>query len=137
MIIGWSQKPARHSPLQHVALDVQAVPMAAQAGAPGAAASPGFAGPASGPAPGGLTGGASQRPFVQLEEQQSAPAVQVALAAAQTVVQVLLAGSQWPEQQSPSFAHVAFCPRHAPGGRPQRPLESQRSSSFVAPQQPD
>ncbi len=82
-------------------------------------------------------GGTSQRPFVQLEEQQSAPVVQVALAAAQTVTHVLLAGSQWLEQQSPSAVHVAFWPRHAPGGSPQRPSGSQRSSSLVAPQQPD
>jgi hypothetical protein len=66
-------------------------------GAPGGPASPGLAGPPSvpGPPPGGVAGGsASQRPLVQLEEQQSAPVVQVALAAAHTVVHVPLAGSQ-------------------------------------------
>jgi hypothetical protein len=66
-------------------------------------------------------GGASQRPFVQLEEQQSAPVVQVALVATQTVTHVLLAGSQCLEQQSPSTVQVAFWPRQAPGGSPHRP----------------
>jgi hypothetical protein len=69
--------------------------------------------------------------------QQSAPAVQLALAAAHGVVHVPLAASQWFEQQSPSAAHVAFWPRQPPGGNPQRPSLSQRSSSLVAPQQPD
>jgi hypothetical protein len=116
--------------------------MAAQLGLPGAPASPGTPGPASpaGP-PGGaggiVGGGASQRRFVQLEEQQSAPTAHAALVAAQTVTQALVAGSQCSEQQSPSEAHAAFWPRHAPGGSPHRPSGSQRSSSLVAPQQPD
>jgi hypothetical protein len=63
----------------------------------------------------------SQRPFVQLEEQQSAPVMHVPLVAAQTVVHVLLIGSQWFEQQSPSAEQSAFWPRQAPGGSPQRP----------------
>jgi hypothetical protein len=76
---------------------VHAVPIVAQLGAPGG----GPAGPASlpglpgGEVTGGVTGGgASQWPLVQLEEQQSAPVVQVALVAAQTVTHVPLAASQ-------------------------------------------
>lgn len=137
---GWAQKPPRHSPLQQVAPAVQPAPIEAQIGAPGEPASPGAGGPASvaGGVTGGVTGGgASQCPLVQLEVQQSAPVVQIALAAAQTVAQVPLAGSQWFEQQSPSVVHVALSPRHAPGGKPQRPSLLQRSSSLVAPQQPD
>jgi hypothetical protein len=59
--------------------------------------------------------------LVQLDEQQLAPLVHEALAAAQIVVHVRVARSQWFEQQSPSLVHVARCPRQAPGGRPQRP----------------
>jgi hypothetical protein len=87
---------------------------------------------------GGATGGgASQRPFVQLDEQQSAPVAQAPAVAAHTVTQVPPVASQWSEQQSPSAEQVAFSPRHAPGGNPQRPCLSQRSSSLVAPQHPD
>jgi hypothetical protein len=74
---------------------------------------------------------------VQLEVQQSAPVLHAPCAGAHTTVHVLLAGSQCFEQQSPSALHDAFCPRHAPGGNPQRPSGSHRSLSFVAPQQPE
>jgi hypothetical protein len=74
---------------------------------------------------------------VQLAEQQSVPAPHAPPVGAQGVVHVLLVGSQWAEQQSPSVSHAALCARQAPGGRMQRPAGPQRSSLSVAPQQPD
>jgi hypothetical protein len=78
--------------------------------------------PASLPGGGGGGAGASQVPFVQLDVQQSAPVVHAPPLGAHGVVQVCEVGSQWPEQQSALVVHVAVCPRHAPGGSPQRPF---------------
>jgi hypothetical protein len=90
--------------------------------------------PASAP---GAGPGASQPPFVQLDEQQFAPVVQGPAVGVQGVMHVWLVGSQCCEQQSASLMHAAFCPRHAPGGRTQRPSGPQRSFCCVAPQHPD
>jgi hypothetical protein len=113
--MGWSQNPARQRPEQHDAPDVQAVAMGVHTGG-GVPPPP----PASG-AGCGVGAGASQCPLVQLEEQQSAPDAHVPLVATHGVTHVLLAASQCFEQQSASAVHDAFWPRHAPGGRPQRP----------------
>lgn len=86
-----------------------------------------------------VVGGASQLPFVQLPEQQSAPDVQAPAAGAHFVAHTFVPGSQKPEQQSASFAHVAFVALHAVGGRMQRGgswVLSQRSLSGVARQHP-
>jgi hypothetical protein len=134
---GMSQKPARHRLLQHSPAVVHPAPTAWQMGIP---PSPGGGGGATPPSVGGGGGGggsgASQLPFEQLEVQHWAPVVQGPAAGMQGVVHVFEAGSQWAPQQSASTVHTAFCPRHAPGGRPQRPL-MQRSFLSVAPQQPD
>jgi hypothetical protein len=67
-------------------------------------------------------GGASHTPLVQLDEQQLAPVVHAPFVATHGVMHVLLVASQCFEQQSALLEHVAFCPRHAPGGSPQRPF---------------
>ncbi len=106
---GWSQKPARHRPLQHVAPVVQLMPIGSHACAVPASRAGTMGAPASGGEGGGAGGmGASQRPLVQLDAQQSAPVVHAPAAAVQRTTHVLPVGSQWPEQQSAFAVHVAF-----------------------------
>jgi hypothetical protein len=67
--------------------------------------------------------------------QQSAPVTHAPPVGVQAIPHVFVVGSQCFEQQSASAVHVALSPRHRPGGAAQRP-STQRSLSFVAPQQP-
>src|SRR5512140_3055317 len=110
-----SQNPARQRLLQHSPAVVHEAPTALQIGTP--ASAPAASTPGGGGGGGGGSG-ASQRPFVQLDVQQSAPVVQAPAAGTHGVVHVCDAGSQCLPQQSASAVHAAFCPRHAPGGRP-------------------
>ncbi len=125
---GSSQNPARQRVEQQLAPLTHDAPIAEHAGPASVPASP--------PLTAGGRGG-SHVPFVQLDVQQSAPVVHAPATGVHTTVQLLLFGSQCFEQQSPAALHEAVWPRHAPGGSPQRPLGSHKSSSFVAPQQPE
>jgi hypothetical protein len=84
-----------------------------------------------------LVGAASHTPLVQLEEQQLAPPVQAPPVVAHGVTQVRVVASQCFEQQSALAEQAAFWPRHAPGGKMQRPSGPHRSFLSVAPQHPD
>jgi hypothetical protein len=100
--------------------------------------------PPTGPPPGGGGGGgggsASQRPLVQLEVQQSAPALHAPATATHAVLQVLVAGSQTFPQHCASDAQAAVSPRHCSGGAMQRGglkfFLSHKSLLAVLPQQP-
>jgi hypothetical protein len=112
-------------------LPTHAFPIGAQMGVPPSA--PGFP-------PTGGGSGASQEPFVQLDVQQSKPVVQAPAVGVQTVLHVLLVGSQCPPQHSASLEHVAVSPLQPVGGAMQRgglkSVSSQRSFALVAPQHP-
>lgn len=119
---GTSQKPPKHSRVQQSALLVHEPATAVQTGAP--------------PSP---VVTASQLPFVQLPEQQSAPVVHFPAEGEHFVEHVFVPGSQKPEQQSASLAHVALVALHAVGGSMQRfgsCVLSHRSLSGVARQHP-
>lgn len=120
---GRSQKPPKQRPVQHCDDVLQPTPIGVQT------------------VPESVAGGwgASHDPLVQLAAQQSAPVVHPPLVGTHGVEHFFVPGSQWPEQQSASAAHVAVVPRHADGGSPHRgglTVLSQRSSVGVARQHP-